>query len=167
MKIDRSWIIRRIKEAIGIILGLIIGVGGLIYVVDKTEGTQTKEPNKVVQALENIGLKKKEYTEEQIEIIDEVHAMANVVTNAIDGRKSELVDPSPENLDRVIAQIESHEDFLTEILPALKEWRKGNFINTVKVHNHVWDMLNGNMGKAIAPNEHGILEMLDLYDYSK
>ena len=167
MKIDKSWIIRRVEEVIGITLGLVIGVGGLMYVVDKTEGTQTKEPNKVVQALENIGLKKKGYTEEQWEIINDVHAMANTVINAVDGRKFALIDPSPENLDRVIEQIEGYDDFLTEILPALKEWRKGNFINTVKVHNHVWNMLNGNIGKATAPSEDGILNMLDLYDYSK
>lgn len=167
MKINKSWIMRRVEEVIGITLGLVIGVGGLMYVVDKTEGTQTKEPSAVVQAMENIGLKKKGYTEEQWEIVEDVHAMANVVISAVDGRRSELVDPSPENLDKVIAQIESHEDFLTEILPALKEWRKGNFIDTIKVHNHVWDMLNGNIGRAIAPSEEGIQEMLNLYDYSK
>lgn len=167
MKINKEWLMRRLEEALGLFLGCAIGIGGLMYVVNKTNGTQTEKPNKVVQTLENMGLKKKGYTQEQIDIIDEVHAMANTVIDAVDGRKFELVDPSPKNLDRVIAQIESHENFLTEILPALKEWRKGNFIDAVKVHNHVWNMLNGNMGKAITPSEAGIQEMLNLYNYNE
>lgn len=167
MKIDKSWIMRRLEEVVGITLGVVIGVGGLFYVVNKTNGTQTKEPNAVTLAMENIGLKKKGYTEEQWQIIEDVHAMANTVIDSIDGRKFALIDPSPQNLDEIIKQIESHEDFLTEILPALKEWRKGNFIDTVEVHNHVWDMLNGNIGEAVSPSKEGIQEMLNSYDYSK
>lgn len=167
MKINKEWLMRRLEEVVGISIGLVIGIGGLIYVVNKTNRVQTKEPNSVVQNAEDIGLRKKGYTDEQIEIVSEVHAMSNIVINAVDGRKFELVDPSPQNLDRVIEQIESYDNFLTEILPALKEWRKGNFIDTVKVHNHVWNMLEGNIGRAVSPSKAGIQEMLNLYNYNE
>lgn len=167
MKINKEWLMRRLEEVVGISIGLVIGIGGLMYVVNKTNKVQTKEPNSVVQNAEDIGLRKKGYTDEQIEIVSEVHAMSNIVINAVDGRKFELVDPSPQNLDRIIEQIESYDNFLTEILPALKEWRKGNFIDTVKVHNHVWNMLEGNIGRAVSPSKAGIQEMLNLYNYNE
>jgi Family of unknown function (DUF6241) len=59
----------------------------------------------------------------------------------------ERIDNMLEVLDKVKGTAEEYkyQDFYVE---ALTEWDKGNFNNAVDVHNHIWNLNGGTIGKA-------------------
>ncbi|WP_226657614.1 DUF6241 domain-containing protein [Guptibacillus hwajinpoensis] len=59
----------------------------------------------------------------------------------------ERIDNMLEVLDKVEGTAEEYkyQDFYTE---ALIEWDNGNFNNAVDVHNHIWNLNGGTIGKA-------------------
>ena len=46
---------------------------------------------------------------------------------------------------------------------SLTKWKKGDFSNAVEVHNYVWAMLNGNVGKAEALDNDAISLIIKKY----
>lgn len=102
------------------------------------------------------------------ELVHKVHRLANSVIIARDNLKYGELEASPENLDDVIKQIEETDGWLKmRVLDSLKEWRKGNFVDTVKVHNIIWNKLEGNIGKAIDVDQAEVDRLLEKYDYNK
>ena len=162
-----------IKLIAGVACGVLLFAGTFMLTdhlvtneVDVIDFIKGLKSNKTEEIVEDAELKKQGLTEEQCDIVHDVHNMSNAVICAIDGRKFEIVDPSPDRLDSVIDRIEAQDNFLTDILPILKEWRQGNFTDAVKVHNHVWDMLGGTMGKAYLTDHSAIETLKNTYDYT-
>ena len=46
---------------------------------------------------------------------------------------------------------------------SLTKWKKGDFSNAVKVHNYVWEMLGGNVGKAEELDNDQINKIINKY----
>lgn len=46
---------------------------------------------------------------------------------------------------------------------SLTKWKKGDFSNAVKVHNYVWEMLDGNVGKAEELDNDQINKIINKY----
>lgn len=79
-----------------------------------------------------------------------IHRMSNSIIIARDNRKIGHIDINPQNIDIAISSLtyiqdKNARDYLNSLL---MKWKEGNFNNAVEVHNFVWDMLNGNVGKA-------------------
>ena len=66
---------------------------------------------------------------------------------------------SKQNIDRLIAVVEHNKDnygYADMYLSILKRWQKGDFSHAVQDHNAVWELQNGNVGKAtrlLTPSE--------------
>ena len=46
---------------------------------------------------------------------------------------------------------------------SLTKWKKGDFSNAVEVHNYVWEMLDGSVGKAHNLDTEKINEIVNKY----
>lgn len=96
---------------------------------------------------------KDEYDEIQF-----VHRMANSIIIARDNRKYGQIEITPENIDIAISCLslvndESTRNFIEE---QLTKWKNGDFDNAVMVHNFVWDILEGEVGKARAVDKSAV-----------
>ena len=111
-------------------------------VLDDKEGKQIQEP-------------KTEYLAVQF-----IHKMSNSIINPIDGRKYGSIKITPKTIELAInglELIESDED-RKHLYNELNKWKNGKFENAVDVHNYVWYMLDGEIGKAISDEvEQGFL----------
>ena len=111
-------------------------------VLDDKEGKQIQEP-------------KTEYLAVQF-----IHKMSNSIINPIDGRKYGSIKITPKTIELAInglELIESDED-RKHLYNELNKWKNGKFENAVDVHNYVWYMLDGEIGKAISIKD----EVVDL-----
>ncbi len=81
-----------------------------------------------------------------------IHQMSNGIINPIDGMKIGYIEINPKTIDIAIEGLQymQHENARKYLYIELSKWKSGNFDNGVNVHNYVWNMLSGNVGKAIS-----------------
>ncbi len=96
----------------------------------------------------------------QYGVVDFIHRMSNKIIKPIDGRKNGSIDINPKTIDIALNSLknigdEKARDYLHY---ELSKWKNGDFENAVLVHNYVWHMLDGNIGKALS---------LDTYEVNK
>ena len=96
----------------------------------------------------------------QYGVVDFIHRMSNKIIKPIDGRKNGSIDINPKTIDIALNSLknigdEKARDYLHY---ELSKWKNGDFENAVLVHNYVWYMLDGNIGKALS---------LDTYEVNK
>ena len=96
----------------------------------------------------------------QYGVVDFIHRMSNKIIKPIDGRKNGSIDINPKTIDIALNSLknigdEKARDYLHY---ELSKWKNGDFENGVLVHNYVWHMLDGNIGKALS---------LDTYEVNK
>lgn len=78
--------------------------------------------------------------------------MSNQIINPIDGKKNGVIEITPENIDIALNSLyyiyydEAREYLYNE----LSKWKNGDFNNGVLVHNYVWNLLDGNIGRALS-----------------
>ena len=116
-------------------------------VLDDKEGKQIQEP-------------KTEYLAVQF-----IHKMSNSIINPIDGRKYGSIKITPETIELAInglELIESDED-RKHLYNELNKWKNGKFENAVDVHNYVWYMLDGEIGKAISIKDEVVDNIVNTY----
>lgn len=84
--------------------------------------------------------------------INLIHKMANTKIVAEDNQVWGTADINNENIEKCIDYLEIdvnvkklNRDML---IAGLKEWKQGNFKNSVEIHNQVWSYLGGTVGKA-------------------
>ncbi len=79
-----------------------------------------------------------------------IHEMSNTIVKA--NRKYGAIEITPENIDKAINGLKYiNNEYAKEYLNgALNRWKSGEFDNAVVVHNYVWDMLDGQIGKAFS-----------------
>lgn len=86
------------------------------------------------------------------EVVDFIHRMSNQIINPIDGKKNGVIEITPENIDIALNSLyyiyydEAREYLYNE----LSKWKNGDFNNGVLVHNYVWNLLDGNIGRALS-----------------
>ncbi len=116
-------------------------------VLDDKEGKQIQEP-------------KTEYLAVQF-----IHKMSNRIINPIDGRKYGSIKITPKTIELAInglELIESDED-RKHLYNELNKWKNGKFENAVDVHNYVWYMLDGEIGKAISIKDEVVDNIVNTY----
>lgn len=149
--------------AIGI-LGLAIFVGfALLSEGDVAKEDQPQEESAMKEETEE---KKKEEEREQEDIEEEVqevhvekikseenfmdilHHMTHQKVHAED--KWGAVEITDERIELMLEIAENsnftHRNFYME---TLTEWQNGDFSNAVEVHNYIWELQNGNIGRAL------------------
>lgn len=106
----------------------------------------------------------KKFNSETYDIYDLIHWMSNSVIEAKEGKKIGFLEPSPENIEKLITILKdsnvNHKDFFIE---TLGKWKKGEFVKVEDVHNTAWKMLDGNIGKATGPDNHEINKLKEKY----
>lgn len=116
-------------------------------VLDDKEGKQIQEP-------------KTEYLAVQF-----IHKMSNSIINPIDGRKYGSIKITPKTIELAINGLElikSDED-RKHLYNELNKWKNGKFENAVDVHNYVWYMLDGEIGKAISIKDEVVDNIVNTY----
>lgn len=82
--------------------------------------------------------------------IEFIHKMANSIINPTDGLKYGQIEITPQNIDiaieglKYVSEMEGHSHIHDELI----KWKNGDFSNGVELHNYVWDLLDGTIGKA-------------------
>lgn len=106
----------------------------------------------------------KSFKFENYNVYDLVHWISNPVITAKENKKIGFIEPSPQNIDKLIVVVEksdiSHKKFFLE---TLEKWKKGDFVDVVDMHNTAWKMLDGNIGKAKGPDEYEINNLKEKY----
>ena len=96
----------------------------------------------------------------QYGVVDFIHRMSNKIIKPIDGRKNGSIDINPKTIDIALNSLKNigDEEARNYLHYELSKWKNGDFENGVLVHNYVWHMLDGNIGKALS---------LDTYEVNK
>ena len=96
----------------------------------------------------------------QYGVVDFIHRMSNKIIKPIDGRKNGSIDINPKTIDIALNSLKNigDEEARNYLHYELSKWKNGDFENGVLVHNYVWHMLDGNIGKALS---------LDAYEVNK
>lgn len=96
----------------------------------------------------------------QYGVVDFIHRMSNKIIKPIDGRKNGSIDINPKTIDIALNSLKNigDEEARNYLHYELSKWKNGDFENAVLVHNYVWHMLDGNIGKALS---------LDTYEVNK
>ena len=83
-----------------------------------------------------------------------------MLVKPIDGRKNGSIDINPKTIDIALNSLKNigDEEARDYLHYELSKWKNGDFENAVLVHNYVWHMLDGNIGKALS---------LDTYEVNK
>lgn len=111
-----------------------------------------KEKNKDIKEEYNVQVNNLYMPNSEYQSIQFIHEMANSIIKAVDDRKYGIVEITPESVDIAITSLGYVKDNgVKEYLNRqLLNWKKGNFDNAVEVHNYVWNILGGEVGKAIS-----------------
>lgn len=86
-------------------------------------------------------------TRERIEVIDEMHKMANTKIEADEIRGRIVI--TYERVNELIAEVEASDyKDKKKLLRILNNWKSGYFEKCVSEHNYLWKELGGEIGKA-------------------
>lgn len=95
--------------------------------------------------------------------INLIHEMSNSIIKA--DKIWGYTEITPKTIDIAITAIEdmSDSEVKSYLRDSLNMWRNGDFSNAKDVHNYVWDLLNGNIGKATGLNQRAIRKLEKRY----
>ncbi|HSQ87574.1 DUF6241 domain-containing protein [Romboutsia sp.] len=79
-----------------------------------------------------------------------IHEMSNGIIHAVDDMKRGYTEISPKTIDVAIEGLKNIQDegVRNYLHNELNKWKNGEFDNGVEVHNCVWNMLDGEIGRA-------------------
>ncbi|SDO83050.1 DUF6241 domain-containing protein [Clostridium gasigenes] len=130
---------------------LIAVIGFFAYnLFNKNFGSVNEAAKETLSEIKDI-----ESKEEQKQIVkdyDFVHQMSNNLIVSSDGVKWGEQAVTLENIDLGIEMLKNDSYIVSE----LNRWKKGEFKNSVEVHNYCWRILEGNVGKAKGLYQEGI-----------
>ena len=97
------------------------------------------------------------------EAIKLIHSLANTLVEA--DYKWECTEVTPKTIGIALEGVEEIKDDYDRmhLRNALTKWINGDFSNAVNVHNYVWEMLDGNIGKAEKLDKNEIQDILNEY----
>ncbi|WKA55856.1 DUF6241 domain-containing protein [Planococcus shixiaomingii] len=147
--------------ASGLILGLIalIGGGGYYYIqqsFEKSEGItsiaedlseQQEEPK--IEELSEEPKVSSEVEMKEAQVQEYFHHMTHQKVEA--DKKWGAVKMTPENIESLLVIVKANQDKYEHgeyYRTILEEWQAGNFENAVSVHNFVWQLKGGTVGRA-------------------
>ena len=82
------------------------------------------------------------------EAIKLIHSLANTMIEA--DYKWQCTEVTPETIELALEGVEFINDSYDRmhLRNGIRKWEEGDFSNAVNIHNYVWEMLDGNVGKA-------------------
>ena len=97
------------------------------------------------------------------EAIKLIHSLANTLVEA--EYKWQCSEVTPKTIDLALKGVEKIKDDYDRmhLRNSLRKWKAGDFSNAVDVHNYVWEMLDGNVGKAEELDKDKIQSILNEY----
>ncbi|TWT05905.1 DUF6241 domain-containing protein [Planomicrobium sp. CPCC 101079] len=148
----------------GAILGIIalIGSGGYFYIQQSFSKSAEEEITAAAQVItdreveteveevskeSNAGGSEEDMDEKRIQKY--VHLMTHQKVEAKE--KWGAVEITPENIENLLTIVEmnqdqyEHAEYYKEVLT---QWQKGDFSNAVEVHNYIWQLNGGTVGRA-------------------
>ena len=110
--------------------------------------------------IEEKDVKKPKNNNEAIKLI---HSLANTLIEA--DYKWQCTEVTPKTISIALEGVEKIKDDYDRmhLRNALSKWKNGDFSNAVNVHNYVWEMLDGNIGKAEKLDKDEIQNILNEY----
>lgn len=150
--------------ASGSILAVIalIGVGGYFFIqqsfakTDEEEITaaaqnivQEKDEPKVEEVSDHSDASSNEPEMDEKRIQKYLHLMTHQKVAAKD--KWGAIEMTPKNIENLMAIIKTNEGYYKYAdyyLEVLSRWQKGDFTNAVEVHNYIWELNGGTVGRA-------------------
>ncbi|AQQ52861.1 DUF6241 domain-containing protein [Planococcus lenghuensis] len=139
-----------------IVLGLIaaLAVGGYYYIKQ-----DLASPDELAQTAEEINEReqhKGEVRENDVEVSmeeSEVQTYLHQMTHqhVIASEKWGSVESNPQNIENLLTIVQANRneyEHSAYYIGVLEQWREGNFSNAVSVHNFVWKLQGGTVGKA-------------------
>ena len=86
------------------------------------------------------------------EVVDFIHRMSNQIIKPVDGKKNGIIKITPENIDIALNSLDYiyYDEARDYLHDELSKWKKGDFNNGVLVHNYVWTLLDGSIGRALS-----------------
>ncbi|MCC3867806.1 DUF6241 domain-containing protein [Terrisporobacter mayombei] len=116
-------------------------------------------------SVETIHIKEKEVVKPKSnnEAIKLIHSLANTLVEA--EYKWQCSEVTPKTIDLALEGVEEIKDDYDRmhLRNSLTKWKSGDFSNAVEVHNYVWEMLDGNVGKAEVLDKDKIQRILNEY----
>lgn len=118
---------------------------------NKLEEDKQGDKNKDIKEEDNVQVNNLYMPNSEYQSIQFIHEMANSIIKAVDDRKYGIVEITPESVDIAITSLGyvGDNDVKAYLNRQLLSWKKGDFDNAVEVHNYVWNILGGEVGKAI------------------
>lgn len=97
------------------------------------------------------------------EAIKLIHSLANTLIKA--EYKWQCSEVTPKTIGLAIEGVEQIKDDYDRmhLRNSLRKWEKGDFSNSVEVHNYVWEMLGGSVGKAEELDKDKIQKIINEY----
>ena len=97
------------------------------------------------------------------EAIKLIHSLANTLVEA--EYKWQCSEVTPKTIELALKGVEEIKDDYDRmhLRNSLRKWKAGDFSNAVDVHNYVWEMLDGNVGKAEELDKDKIQSILNEY----
>lgn len=97
------------------------------------------------------------------EAIKLIHSLANTLVLA--EYKWQCGEVTPKTVDLALKGVEEIKDDYDRmhLRNSLAKWKEGDFSNAVDVHNYVWEMLDGSVGKAEELDKDKIQSILNEY----
>ena len=133
----------------------------IIYISDGSEIIEGSESSSV----NTVYIKEKDMTEPKSnnEAIKFIHSLANTLIKS--DYKWQCGEVTPKTIELALKGVENIEDDYDRmhLRNSLTKWKKGDFSNAVKVHNYVWEMLDGNVGKAEELDNDQINKIINKY----
>lgn len=114
-------------------------------------------------SVETIYIEEKDVVEPKSnnEAIKLIHSLSNTIVKA--EYKWQCSEVTPKTIDIALKGVEKIKDDYDRmhLRNALRKWKDGDFSNGVDIHNYVWEMLGGNVGKAEALDKDEIQNILN------
>lgn len=151
----------------GTIIGIIamLGFGGYLYIQQSFSETAEEEITIAAQGIteqegetkveemskgSNEGGSEADMDEKRIQKY--LHLMTHQKVEAKE--KWGAVEMTPENIGNLLTIVESNQgqyENATYYIEVLTQWQKGDFTNAVEVHNYIWQLNGGTVGRATGP----------------
>lgn len=155
-----------IFKSIGIIFSILFILGGIalggvkfynlakspIFNKSQNDNNKTIENNEK-NSEEDVDTVVAVSEQEMIQINEYIHHMANTVIVAVDGKINGRREITMDSIDKALTMLKDVDLYLYN---EVSKWKYGDLSNAVKVHNYVWNKLDGEIGKAKSLNEEAI-----------
>lgn len=94
-----------------------------------------------------------------------IHRMANSIIIPVDGMKYGSIEITPENIEMGIKSLDliHNEKRKSYMRKELEKWKNGDFSNAVLFHNYIWNIEEGNVGKAKSIDYEAVKEIKNKY----